>query len=380
MRNVSILGIGQIPVAKRETASVGAMAVEACRRAMVDARVDAVDAVFVGNMMASEITGQSHLGPLVAAELGDGGCESVMVNAACASGAAAIRQAYLAVASGEHDTVIAVGVEKMTGTGRSQITRLLASAADYEREVKNHASFVGLNALLMQRYLHQYHLERHDFAKFAEVAHENALANPNARLRERVTPQIYLNCRMVSDPIALFDCCPTGDGAAAVVVSKRSRRKNAVHIRGSVSVSDTLSLQERGDPLWLRAAEESCRDALRQANRELNEIDFFEPHDAFTIMTVLSLEACGFAERGRGTEFAREVGIHLKGGLPLCTAGGLKARGHPVGATGAYQVVEAVQQLRGEAGPNQLDSPSVALTQSFGGTAATVVTHVLERG
>lgn len=378
MENIFIVGVGQTPVGKYENLSLRSLALMACRQAMKDAGIGAVDAVFVGNMIASETTGQGHLGPLVAAGIGSGHMESVSVNAACASGAAAVRQAYLAVASGEFKTVLAVGVEKMSGTERGYLSQLLATAADAELEGANHASFVALNALLMQRYLHQYNIPRDDFSVFAEVAHENAVANPNARLRERVSREEYLNARLVFDPMGLFDCCPTGDGSAAVVLSRESKRR-AIRITGSAVASDSLSLQERRDPLWLQSAENSCRAVLQRANRTRAEVDFFEAHDAFTIMAALSLEACGFAEKGRGVEFALEEGIRPRGRLPMSTSGGLKARGHPVGATGVYQIVEAVQQLRGEAGANQLPNPAVGLTQSFGGTAATAITHLLER-
>lgn len=346
---------------------------------MKDAGVDHVEAVFVGNMIATEATGQGHLGPLLAGELGCGPVECVSINAACASGAAAVRQAYLAVASGQYRTVLAVGLEKMTSLDRSSLTRLLATAADAELEVANSATFLALNALLMQRYMHEYHVNRTSFHPFVRVAHDNALRNPHARLQESVSLESYLQARMIADPIGLYDCCPTGDGAAAVVLGRDLQARGAVVITGSSSASDSLSLQERRNPLWLHAAEESCRSALSQANRCLGEIDLLEPHDAFTVMVALSLEACGFAERGRGTEFARDEGIGLRGRLPICTAGGLKARGHPVGATGVYQVIEAALQLRGEAGANQVPGAAVAMTQSFGGTAATVITHVLER-
>jgi acetyl-CoA C-acetyltransferase len=379
MQNVAIVGVGQISVEKHENASLRKLASIACGRAMKDAEIDKVEAVFVGNMIASEATGQGHLGPLLAGELGSGPVECVSLNAACASGAAAVRQAYLAVASGQYETVLAVGIEKMSCLDRKTLTKLLATAADAELEVANHATFLALNALLMQRYIHEYGVSKRDFYVFANVAHENALTNPYARLRERVTLDAYLNARMVADPIGLYDCCPTGDGAAAIVLGRNDGRRGGVQITGSSSASDSLSLQERRNPLWLHAAEESSRSALAQANRSIQEIDVFEPHDAFTVMAALSLEACGFAERGRGVEFAREEGVGLRGRLPICTGGGLKARGHPVGATGVYQVVEAALQLRREAGPNQVPGAAIAMTQSFGGTAATVITHVLER-
>lgn len=385
MRNVGILGVGQIPVGKHEAATIGALAARACRAALDDAGVTEVDAVFVGNMLSAEVTGQSHLGPLITSAVFHDHTESVAINAACGSGGAAVRQAALAVSSGVYDVVLVVGVEKMTGIPRDRLTRALASAADFEREVTNEASFVGLNALLMQRYLYEYNAMRLDFSVFAEVAHHNATTNPNARLRGGCEQEDYLTARMVADPIGLYDASAIGDGAAAVVLAcpryaARSRKdKVVVDLVGSACASDTLSLQERRDPLWLDAVEESTHAALDQAGLYHDEIDLFELHDAFTIIAALSLESGGFASRGMATKFAHQQGIHRQGKLPISTFGGLKARGHPVGASGTYQIVEATLQLRGEAGVNQVPSPSVAMTQNIGGTGATVVTHILKR-
>jgi acetyl-CoA C-acetyltransferase len=349
---------------------------------MADAGVRRVDAIFVGNMLASDVTGQSHLGPLLSSAISEDPVESVTVNAACGSGGAAVRQACLAVASGAYDVVLAVGVEKMSGLPKDKLTRALASAADFEREVTNDATFAALNALLMQRYLYEYNAMRFDFAVFAEVAHHNATSNPNARLRGGCSREDYLTSRMVAEPVGLYDASPIADGAAAVVLGDErhaARNGEQVDIVGSACATDTLSLQERNDPLWLQAVEESAHTALDQAGLHHSDVDLFELHDAFTIMSALSLESSGFTPRGTATRFAREQGIHRSGALPISTFGGLKARGHPVGASGAYQIVEATLQLRGEAGANQVESPSVAMTQSIGGSGATVVTHVLRR-
>jgi len=382
MPNVSILGVGQVPVAKHQGISIGELATRACRAALTDAGISDVDAIFVGNMLSSEVTGQSHLGPLVSAALGHGRRESVTVNAACGSGGAVVRQAYLAVASGAHEVVLAVGVEKMTGFPRDALTRALASAADFDREVSSGANFVALNALLMQRYLYEYNAMRLDFGIFAEVAHRNAISNPNARLRDGCSREDYLTSPMVADPLGLYDASPIADGAAAIVLGRRthdSRQGPVVDLVGSACATDTLSLQERSDPLWLEAVEESAHAALDQADMRHADVDLFELHDAFTIISALSLEASGFTPRGTALKFAREQGIDRNGALPISTFGGLKARGHPVGASGAYQIVEATLQLRHQAGPNQVNSPTVAMTQSIGGSGATAITHILKR-
>jgi acetyl-CoA C-acetyltransferase len=382
MRRVSVLGVGQTPVANHADSSITKLAVHAGREALEDAAVDDIDAIVVGNMMAGEITGQSHLGPLVAVALGFRGIESVTVNAACASGGAAVRNAYLAVASGTYDTVLVVGVEKMSGVSRDAVVRSLATAADAACEAACGATFVALNALLMRRYMYEFNAMRLDFATFAEVAHQHAMSNPNARFRGGLERADYLASKIVADPVGVYDASPIADGAAAVVLSAKGRGKSktpAVDIIGSASATDSLSLQERDDILHLSAVEKSARSAFSQAGRGPEDVDLFEPHDAFTIMTALSLEACGFTPPGTSTDFAREAGVHRHGMLPICTFGGLKARGHPVGASGAYQIVEATLQLRGEAGPNQVPSARCAMTQSIGGSGATVVTHLLER-
>jgi len=380
-RSVSVLGIGQTRVANHEGCSLRSLASEASRAALADAGLRGVDAIFVGNMLSNHTTGQSHLGPLVSSAIGNG-VESVAVNAACGSGGAAVRQAYLAVASGACEAALAVGVEKMSGLPKEELVRALASAADFQREVVNDASFAALNALLMQRYLYEYNAMRLDFFVFAEVAHQNALSNPNARLRGGCSLDQYLSSRMVADPIGVYDASPIADGAAAVVLTDSrlaAEKDKRIDLVGSACATDTLSLQERADPLWLSAVEESAHAALDQAGLMHGDVDLFEVHDAFTIMAALCLESSGFTPRGTATTFAREQGIHLGGALPISTLGGLKARGHPVGASGAYQVVEATLQLRGEAGPNQVPDASVAMTQSIGGSGATAVTHVLRR-
>jgi len=277
---------------------------------------------------------------------------------------------------------LAVGVEKMSGVAKEDLVRALASAADYQREVVNDATFAALNAILMQRYLYEYNAMRLDFFVFAQVAHQNAVSNPNARLRGGCSLDEYLTSRMVADPIGLYDASPIADGAAAVVLTDArlaAGKDQRIDIVGSACATDTLSLQERADPLWLSAVEGSTHAALEQARLYHSDVDLFELHDAFTIMAALCLESSGFTPRGTATTFAREHGIHRDGALPISTFGGLKARGHPVGASGTYQIVEAILQLRGEAGPNQVPDASVAMTQSIGGSGATAVTHVLKR-
>jgi acetyl-CoA C-acetyltransferase len=235
----------------------------------------------------------------------------------------------------------------------------------------------------MKRYMHEYKLTREDFAGFAINAHANGAGNPNAMFQRPINQEAFINSEMVAEPIGLLDASPMADGAAAVILcpteQAREFTNNAVRIKGSATATDSLSLHDRRDLLWLQAAEDSARQAYRQAGVRPEDIDFFELHDAFTIMSALSLEASGFAERGKGTWLARDGEIGLTGKIPITTRGGLKARGHPVGATGLYQIVEAGQQLRGEAGKNQVANARLGMTQNIGGSGATIVTHIFER-
>ncbi len=379
MRQVAILGVGQVPVREHWDRSIRQLAVDAGRDAMEDAGVERVDAIYVGNMTSGNLNQQRQLGALVADFLGQWGVEAVKMEAACGSAGSAMRQGILAVSSGELDAVLVIGVEKMSETLGKETTSALATAADADYEIVQGVSFVGLNALIMRRYMHEYGYNRQDFAPFALNAHANGAKNPNALFRKAISQKVWDEGRIVADPISLFDASPIGDGAAALLLVPAEKAPNAVRVVGSASSTDTLAIHDREDILWLKAAELSCRSAMAQAGIAPEDVDFFELHDAFSIMAALSLEACGFALPGEGVKVGQEGGILPTGRIPVCTMGGLKARGHPVGATGLYQLAEATLQLRGEAGAAQIDGARIGLTQNIGGSGATIVTHVLAR-
>jgi acetyl-CoA C-acetyltransferase len=384
MREVAILGIGQTPVDEHWEKSLKELAGEAIFAAFSDAKRDSADALFIGNMLSGILSKQENLGGLISDWIGLPGMEAEKVEAACGSGAAAFRAGLIAVSSEEVDTALVVGVEKMTESLPIETTEALATAADADYESAQGLSFVAINALVMQLYLHTYGWKHTDFASFSINAHANGLHNPYARLHEAITEKDYINARMVAEPINLLDASPTGDGAAAVLLvpadSIALQDRRIVKIIGSASATDSLAIHSRNDPLWLSAAEKSAKKAYNQAGVGPEDIDFFELHDAFSIMSVLSLEACGFAERGKGPILGIEGHILINGRIPITTRGGLKARGHPVGATGMYQIVEAVQQLRGEAGPTQVEGSRIGLTQNIGGSGATIITHILKTG
>jgi acetyl-CoA C-acetyltransferase len=355
------------------------LAVEAARAALDDAGLTRVDGLYVGNMTSDTLNQQQHLGAKVADHLGLGGIEAVRVEAACGSAGSAMRQGILAIASGMMDAVLVVGVEKMMDTKGGDTTAALATAADADYEVAQGASFVALNALIMQRYMHEYGYRREDFAPFAVNAHANGAKNPYAMFQEPISADVYNRSRMVADPVGLFDASPVGDGAAALVLVSAEKAPHAIQVVGSALVTDTVAIHDRHDPLWLSAAERSAERAYAQAGIAPDDVDLFELHDAFSIMAALSLEACGFAERGQGVKLAHDGAILPTGRIPITTMGGLKARGHPVGATGLYQLVEATMQLRGTAGAAQIDGARIAMTQNIGGSGATIVTHILAR-
>jgi acetyl-CoA C-acetyltransferase len=382
MRQVAIIGIGQTAIEEAWDRSLREMAGEASLNALHDAGRETADGLFVGNMMSGIINSQNNLGALIADWVGLRGAEAAKVEAACGSGGAALRSGLMAVASGELDTALVVGVEKMTDRHPHEVTAALATAADADYEVDMGVSFVGLNAMIMRRYMHEYGWKHADFAPFAINSHTNALHNPYARLHQKITVEDFEKSAMIATPINLLDASPTGDGAAAVYLVPAESLKPGTPrmlIAASAAATDTIAIHSRPEPLFLTAAYKSAQDAYRQAGLKLEDIDVFELHDAFTIMCALSLEACGFAERGKGVQLALDGEIGPKGRVPICTRGGLKARGHPVGATGVYQVVELVQQLRGECGPTQVDGATIGMAQNIGGSGATIVTHIVKK-
>jgi acetyl-CoA C-acetyltransferase len=383
---VFIAGVGQTAVTKDAESRgryLGAAAVEA---ALADAGIERerIGALYVGNMLSGILAQQQQLGGLIADYTGLAGIEAVTVEAACASGGAAVRVAYQAVAGGMHDAVAVCGIERMTHVDRDAVTRALATAADWELEGVCGESFLSLNANLMRMYMEKHEVAAERFAPFAITAHQNALTNPNALLHKPLDLETYLASRVVAEPIRLFDVSPVCNGASAIIlaaphVAARLPSRGPVRIAGSALATAPLALARRRDPLELTAVTSSTRAAMKQAGVSHDDIDLFEPHDAYTIMTALTLEGAGFARPGAGLEYADSARIGLRGELPLATFGGLKARGHPVGASGCYQVVEAFLQLAERAGPNQVPDAGVALVQNIGGTGATVVTHVLTR-
>ncbi len=381
MRQVAVIGIGQTKIDEHWEKSLREIGGDAAFAAMQDAGMEKVDSLYVGNMLSSMVSGQNQLGTFFSDWIGLWKQEAVKIEAACGSGAAAFRSALMAVASGDVDSALVVGVEKMTDKAGRDVTAALATAADADYEVEQGISFVGINALVMRRYMHEFGWKHEDFAPFSINAHANAMHNPYARLHEKITAEKFERSSMVATPINLLDASPTGDGAAAAIIvpAEKVMRKPRILVSASAAATDTIAVHSRKDPMFLQAAYLSSRRAYEMGGVIPKDIDVFELHDAFSIMAALSLEASGFAERGQGVRLGLDNEISPQGRVPVCTRGGLKARGHPVGATGMYQIVEVVQQLRGECGKTQVEGAKIGMAQNIGGSGATILTHILKK-
>lgn len=382
MTEVIVAGLGQTAVGEHWEIGLRELALDAIKGAVQDSGGMRPQALFVGNMLAPNLSNQAHLGVLLADYAGLTGIEAVTVEAAGASGGAALRQGYLAVASEMVDVALVVGVEKFTDKVGPDVEASLATAADSDFEAVQGMTPTAQAALLMRRYMHEFDVPSDGFAGFAITAHANGVGNPYAMFRKAIKPETYARAEMISEPLNLFDMAPNADGAAAVILTRRDLLPKGfphtlVQVAASASAVDTLALHDRKNILLFEAARVSVEKALQQAGAAPDQVDFFEYHDAFSIFAALSLEAAGFAEHGRGWKLAAERAISLTGRVPTATMGGLKARGFPGGATGLYQAVEATEQLRGTSGANQIPGAKLGLIQSMGGPGSTVISHVM---
>jgi acetyl-CoA C-acetyltransferase len=384
MTGVVIAGIGQTKVGELWDIGLRSLAFAAIQDAVKDSGGLKPQALFVGNMLAPNLSNQAHLGALIADCAGLAGIEAMTLEAAGASGGAALRQGYLAVASGMVDVALVIGVEKFTDKVGPDVDAALATTSDSDFEAVQGMTPTAQAALIMRRYMHEYQVPSDGFAGFALTAHANGAGNKYAMFQKAIKLETYTKAEMVSEPLNIFDIAPNADGAAALVLTRRELLPlNFAHplvkIAGSAASSDTLALHDRKDLLYFETAQLSAGKAMKQAGITLDQINFFEYHDMFSIYAALQLEAIGFAIKGKGWELAADKAIGLKGKIPCATMGGLKARGFPGGATGVYQAVEAATQLRGQAGANQIAGAKYGLIQSLGGPASTAISHVFER-
>jgi acetyl-CoA C-acetyltransferase len=382
MRDVVVIGAAETKFGKREE-SFRDLAVEAANGAMTDARVTKsdVEALFLGTFSPGTFVRQEHAAPLVASMLGLHHVPSTRMEAACASGSTAFLQGVMAVGSGVFDTVLVVGAEKMTSSPIEETTEILAEAADWESESKAGATFPSLFALMARRHMHQFGTSRDHLTAVAVKAHKNAMNNPYAQFHREITPADIAKSAIIADPLTLYDCSPVSDGGAAVVITTAERardaRGRAVCVRGFGQASDSLSLFRRDDMTSLAAARKAAERAYKMAGISPSDVSFAEVHDCFTIAEIIATEDLGFFPRGEGGPAVLDGATAMTGRIPVNPSGGLKGKGHPVGATGVSQVVESVFQLRGAAGDRQVKNAAVGLTHNVGGSGATCVITIL---
>ena len=381
MRDVAIVGAGMTRFGELWESSLRDLFGEAARAALDSAGVDQADAIYVGNMSGGRFVDQEHLGPLMAEQIGMSGVPAVRVESACASGGIALRSAFLEVASGASDLVLAAGVEKMTDG--ADVTSVLATAADQEYEAYHGLTFPGLYAMIARAHMEAHGTTEEDLAWVSVKNHEHGAKNPKAQFRRTVTVEQVLGSSPVAEPLRLLHCSPVSDGAAAVLLCPLEQASRftdrPVKILGSGLATARMALADRENPAFLDAVQKSAERAYQMAGVGPGEIQFAEVHDCFAIAEICCIEALGFVERGRGGAAARTGFTALGGRLPVNTSGGLKSKGHPVGATGVAQAIEVFEQLRGESGERQVPDARIGLSQNMGGSGASSVVHIFGR-
>jgi acetyl-CoA C-acetyltransferase len=384
MREVAVLGVG---LNKRWGElwgmSLRDVFVEAALNALDDAAVDHFDSMFVGCMTGGLFAGQEHLGCLMADYLGMNPVPATRVESACASGGAAFRAGYIEVASGMSDLVLVGGVEKMTDVSGDEATYALSAAADMEYEAYQGITFPGLYALMARAHMSQFGTTREQLAHIAVKNHKHGALNPVAQYQNEISVKDVLESVLVADPLRILDCSPITDGAAAVLLcplemARKITKKPPVKVLASAQASSSIALHTRNDLTEIESTARAAEKAYKQAGIGPSDLHVAEVHDCFTIAEIMALEALGLAERGKGGQAAESGMTALGGKIPVNTSGGLKSKGHPVGATGVAQVVEVTRQLRGESGPRQVRGARVGLTQNMGGTGGSSVVHIFK--
>lgn len=386
MRDVAVIGIGITKFGELWDKSFRQLIAEAGSKAILDAGIEGkeIDGMYVGSMSSGRFVGQEHVGALVADAAGFSHMHipSTRVEGACASGGLAVRQGYLSIASGMNDIVVVGGMEKMNDVGGNDATATLATAADQEWEAFFGATFPALYAMIATRHMHEYGTTKEQLAQVAVKNHANGAKNPYAQYRREITLELAMNATTVAYPLGLLDCSPVTDGAASLILCAADKAKKytdkAIKIIGSGQGSDSLALHGRRDICTLDATVHAAKTAYKQAGITSKDIDFAEVHDCFTIAEICAIEDLGFVKKGEGGKAIDNKITTLDGSLPVNTSGGLKSKGHPVGATGVAQMVEVTQQLRGEAEARQLKDAKIGLAHNVGGSGATCVIHIME--
>ena len=386
MRQVAVVGVGLSKFGEIWNRSFRELIAEAGVMALNDCNLhgNEIEALFIGTMASGLLVGQEHIGALIADHMGLNPIPATRVEAACASGSLAFRQAYMAVASGLHDVVVAGGVEKMTDVNVNDASLALGAAGDADWELFNGATFPGLYALMARRYMHEFGATEEQFAAVAVKNHKNAVHNPYAQFQKEITLETVMKSKMVASPLKVFDCSPITDGAAVAVLMPIDKAKKfvdcPVEVIGSGQASDTIALHSRKSLTEITATRVAAKKAYEMAKLKPRDISLAEVHDCFTIAEILAIEDLGFFGRGRGAKATADGKTALNSKISINTSGGLKGKGHPVGATGVAQVVEATLQLQGKAGKRQVDEPKYALTHNVGGSGATALVHIFKKG
>jgi len=383
MRPVAVIGIGKTAFGAFADRDLRSLAVEAGEKCLADGHVSPsqVEAFYLGNFAGPSFVGQNHLAPYIAGAMGINGVACTRFEAACASSGAAFFHAVSAVAAGLYDVVLVDGVEKMTSQTTPKVTEILASAGDTCGEVRAGATFPALFAMIARRHMYQYGTTRQHLAAVAVKNHANGALNPQAHMRKVITMEQALNGKPISDPLTVYDCSLISDGAAAVLIAPLERASEftdkPVKVLGIAQTSDHLALDEKEDITTLRAVVEAAKKAYKMAGVTAADIQFAEVHDCFTIAEIMATEDLGFVKKGEGGPYALEGRTCLRGERPVNTSGGLKSKGHPVGATGTGQICDVVMQIRGQAGERQIARHSLGLAQNLGGSGATAVVTIL---
>ena len=383
MRDVAVIGIGMNKWGELWEKSLREIFVEAALAAIDDAGVDHIDSMYVGCMSSGLFVGQEHLSSLLSDYLGVNPVPAVRVESACCSGGLAVRSAFIEIASGLSDIVLAGGVEKMTDVSGAETTYALSTAADQEYEGFHGITFPGLYAMIAKRHMHVYGTTREQLAQVAVKNHLHGSMNPLAQFQMKITPETVINSVMIADPLRIMDCSPITDGAAAVVLcplemAKKVSKKPAVKILASAMATDSIALHDRKDITWLAATANAAEKAYKMADKTPEDIDVVEVHDCFTIAEICVTEALGLVEKGKGGSAVESGMTTLGGKVPVNTSGGLKSKGHPVGATGVAQIYDLVKQLRADAGDRQAEGARIGLAQNMGGSGGSTVIHILE--
>ncbi len=380
MREVAVIGVGMTKFGELWDMSLRDLFVEAALSAIKSAGTDSIDSIYVGNMSGGQFVGQEHLGPLMADHLGLGGVPAARVESACASGGMALRSAYLEVASGMSDLVLAAGVEKMNDG--ADVTGVLATASDQEEEVYYGVTFPGLYAMIARAHMEKYGTTEEDLSWVSVKAHRNGAKNPHAQFRRVMSLEDVMTSSVVAEPLRLLHCSPVTDGAAAILLCPLDRASEftdkPVKILASGAATSSLTLADRADPADLDVVELSGNRAYEMAGVTSDDIDVAEVHDCFAIAEICCCEALGFVEKGAGKDAAKNGVTDLGGKIPVNVSGGLKSKGHPVGATGIAQAVTVIEQLKGEGGEVQVEGAEIGLAQNMGGSGASSVVHIFQ--